>query len=437
MMRQSEMMSKASVQMGGTSTVSDFHQAIKYSRAMAPYMSDEFKYSYSPTSMQEMKAGPSGGATSAGNVIASSGQVVVGQQIPKASIQNWIDSGSIKAGSVVNDKHNRTTSKIMPGGVVGQNEFGENPYFWAQKYAAPAVEKSMRERHLDQYGAILASTHNRVAAFGLQTSINKAAQFERDKKSIAEGPSSYGTYQRLSKADPQMAEQASHSQWQNSLAILGYQILPRMIPYMIKFADGSDRISQWMAAHPGATEKIAFGIAGIGAALTVTGKAMMTVGIIRFLGMGPASAGAAPILGTMVLSLAAAGVIAAFVYKNWDKSTNIATALNNQFPGVIHFFQFLIDHISYSMGIVNPASLSGKIPQFAVDKADEWADDQNTPKFSQSVLSRNGQTLLFKIGWTGTGLPLSSSTGRIDKQAALAMACLGTIPTPPLLAPNP
>lgn len=383
MMRQSEMMSKALVQMGGTLTVSDFHQAIKYSRAMAPYMTDEFKYLYLPTLMQEMKAGPSGGATSAGNVIASLGQVVVGQQIPKALIQNWIDSGLINAGSVVKDKHNRTTSKVMPGGVVGQNEFGENPYFWAQKYAAPAVDKLMRERHLDQYGAILALTHNRVAAFGLQTLINKGAQFERDRKLIAEGPTSYDTYQRLMKADPQMAEQALHSQWQNLLAILGYQILPRMIPYMVKFADGLDRISQWMAAHPTATRDIAFGLVGIGAALSVIGKAMMAVGIIRFLGMGPALAGAAPVLGTLVLSLAAAGVIAVFVYKNWDKLTNIATALNAQFPGMVQGFNnilWFIGQVIDKASYLNPLGLLGRGAQVLVDAGDQWANDGKNPK---------------------------------------------------------
>ncbi|MDK4804949.1 MAG: hypothetical protein OC190_00200 [Novosphingobium aromaticivorans] len=318
MMRQSEMMSKALVQFGNTLNVSDFHQALKMSRAMAPYMSDEFKYQYLPTLIQEMKTGPNGGASGAGNAIASLGQVVVGQMIPKALISNWIEAGLINPKMVVKDKHNRTTSKILPGGTAGQNEFGANPYLWAQKYAAPAVEKLMRLHHLDQYGAILSLTHSRVAAFALQTLINKGAQFERDRKLVAEGPSSYASYQQLLKKDPMMAEKALHNQWQNVLARIGFDILPIMIPYMIKFADGLDRISQWMVAHPDLTKGLVFGLVGLGVALSIIGKAMMLAGIIKFLGLGGALAGLGGAAMAALPWIALIAGAAFLIYRNWS-----------------------------------------------------------------------------------------------------------------------
>jgi hypothetical protein len=287
MMRQSEMMTKALVQMGGTLSVSDFHQSLKYSRAMAPYMTDEFKYQYLPTLMQEMKAGPTGGASSAGNVIASLGQVVVGHMIPKGLMTNWIQSGLVNESMVVKDRHNRTTSVMLPGAVAGQNEFGQNPFFWAQRYAKPAVEKLMAELHLDQYGAILSLTHNRVASFGLQTLINKSVQFERDRKLIAEGPTTYKSYQTLLRADPEMAQKALHNQWQNVLSILGYQVLPKLLPLMVRFAEGLDRIAQVFAAHPTLASGTAGGLIGLGVGLDLLGKGLMGAGLIKFLGLGP------------------------------------------------------------------------------------------------------------------------------------------------------
>ncbi|MFP3507899.1 hypothetical protein, partial [Burkholderia sp. SIMBA_062] len=79
---QAEMMSKAIIAMNGTVTVADFHQALKYSRSAAPYLSDDFKFNYLPTLIQEFKTGR-GGASGAGNTIASLFGVIVGKMIPK------------------------------------------------------------------------------------------------------------------------------------------------------------------------------------------------------------------------------------------------------------------------------------------------------------------------------------------------------------------
>ena len=353
LMTQSEMMTKALVQMGGTLTVNDFHAAIKQSRAMAPYLSDDFKYNYMPTLMQEMKSGQ-GGAESAGTVLASLGQVVVGHSIQKELIANWIKAGLIAPNMVVADPHNRTTSKILPGGVAGQNTFAANAEVWAQQYAAPAVARLMASEHLDQFGAILALTKNRVAAFGLQTLINKDAQFQRDRKLITQGPDSLTSYNRLLQADPQMAQIALHSQWQNILAQIGYQILPVMIPYMVKFANSLSGISQWMTANQGTVKAAAMGFLGLGAALAGMGKILMTVGIIRFLGVGPLilrglGAVAAFLGGPFTVVIAAFGVAAYLAYQHWDYISKSFTTLwgtmKSGFTSFVNFIIGLLNHL--------------------------------------------------------------------------------------------
>ncbi|MDR3449312.1 MAG: hypothetical protein P4M15_06140 [Alphaproteobacteria bacterium] len=387
MMRQSEMMSKALVQFGRTLTVSDFHQSLKMSRAMAPYMSDEFKYQYLPTLIQEMKTGAGGGggsyggASGAGMAIASLGQVVVGQMIPKALIQNWIDSGLVSRGRVVADPHNRTTSKILPGGVVGQNEFGANPYLWAQKYAMPAVNRLMAEKHLDQYGAILALTHNRVAAFALQTLINKAAQFERDRKLITEGPTSYDSYQTMLKTDPEAAQIAMQKQWHNTLDLIGWKILPRLVPYMVKFADWLDRISQWMQRNPEAANRVVLGLAALGVGLNVIGKVMMAAGMIKFLGMGGTIMGMLPWLGKANLALLVIGGTAAFAYKNLDKLNNIMNAFSDKIAGINKHINDLIRNNPTVAGatikqgglLAAPFLIGPGLPQRIIDGLNDWA----------------------------------------------------------------
>lgn len=132
---------------------------------------------------------------------------------------------------------------------------------------------------------------DRNAQWMMNTLIGKSGQFERDRALVDSGLSGYDTYQKLLKSNPQLAQQALHSQWENVQARLGYEILPRLIPYMIKFADGLDGVAQWMEKHGTATTAIALGLGAIGIGLSLIGKVLMTAGIIKFLGLGPVITG--------------------------------------------------------------------------------------------------------------------------------------------------
>lgn len=285
MLRQSEAMTKALTAFGGTLTVSDFHQTLKQAKAAAPFLSDDFKYTILPTIMQEMKSGH-GGAQAAGTAIATMFGTIKGHAIQTRMIPAWMDAGLISANNVVADKHHKGMSKIAPGGVAGEDLFSSNPYEWAQRFLVPARDRLMQKDHLDEIGAYYALTGNRNTAFMMQTLANKGAQIARDQKLIETVGSSYGAYQKLLKTDPQLAEQAMHNQWQNVLSILGFQILPRLIPYMIRFANLLDGIAQFMERHPTLTSGIAIGGAAAGVGLTLGGKALMTAGIMKYLGIG-------------------------------------------------------------------------------------------------------------------------------------------------------
>lgn len=99
--RNATLMTQSLIGMGGTLTVSDFHQTLKYAKSAAMKWSDEFVYQYLPTLMQEVKAGK-GGTASAGTALRTLDKAVHGR-IQKAAYENWITSGLISRDDVISN----------------------------------------------------------------------------------------------------------------------------------------------------------------------------------------------------------------------------------------------------------------------------------------------------------------------------------------------
>lgn len=316
MQSNADMMSRTLMQMGGTLNVNDFHMALKQAKTSAFGLSDDFVYKYLPTIMQEVKT-KEGGAQSAGTALMTTYRAMIQGVVKKSAIPVWEELGWIKPSDVVRNATGQM--QLKPGAMVDAQLFQSNPYEWAKKHSAD-VERYGKSHGLNREQVLSAAFGDRNAQWFMNTMMGKAAQFERDKELIESGGSSYDTYQKLLKTNPQLAQQAMHSQWQNVQARLGYEVLPRLIPYMIKFADGLDKISQWMQRHGTATTVIALGIGGVGIALSVVGKVLMTAGVIKFLGLGPTLAGMVPSLTAVSAGLGvlaqAAGVFAA-AYAGW------------------------------------------------------------------------------------------------------------------------
>lgn len=316
MQSNADMMARTLMQMGGTLNVNDFHMALKQAKTSAFGLSDDFVYKYLPTIMQEVKT-KEGGAQSAGTALMTTYRAMIQGVVKKSAIPVWEELGWIKPSDVVRNATGQM--QLKPGAMVDAQLFQSNPYEWATKHSAD-VERYGKAHGLNREQVLSAAFGDRNAQWFMNTMMGKAAQFERDKELIESGGSSYDTYQKLLKTNPQLAQQAMHSQWQNVQARLGYEVLPRLIPYMIKFADGLDKISQWMQRHGTATTAIALGIGGVGIALSIVGKVLMTAGVIKFLGLGPVLAGMVPSLTAVSAGLGvlaqAAGVFAA-AYAGW------------------------------------------------------------------------------------------------------------------------
>lgn len=353
MQQNADMMAQTLMAMGGTLNVHDYHMALKQAKTSAFGLNDDFTYRYLPTLMQEVKTG-AGGAQSAGTALMSAYQAIIAGVLKKSSVPVWEAMGLISPSDVV--KNAGGGMQLKPGAVRGAQLFQANPYAWANQVLAPAIQSYGAAHGLNREQVITGMFGNRNVQWLMNTLIGKAPQFERDRRLIESGGNSLTTYQRLMKSNPQLAEQAMHAQWQNILSIIGYSILPKVIPLMVRFANGLDRIGQFMSAHPNLTSGLAIGLLGVGASLIVVGKALMTVGLIRFLGMGPMFAslfgGIATGLRVVTLALVANPIglaltgiaVAAFLlWRNWS---TVGPLLHNAWEsiknGVIGFVNGII-----------------------------------------------------------------------------------------------
>lgn len=306
MQRNADMMARTLMAFGGTLNVHDYHMALKTAKTSGMRLDDDFVYKYLPTLMQEVKTG-SGGAQSAGTILETMRRAIAGGRIPEKMIGNWLDAGLVNANGV--GRGGAGNRHIKPGSIVGTELFLSNPFEWANTIARPAIEKLMKTRNVGFDTATAMLFGDRNAEFGISTLIKKAAQFERDRKLVESEGNSMDTYQKLLKTNPQLASDAMHKQWENVQARLGYEVLPRLIPYMIKFADSLDGIGQWMQRNGAATKSIAFGFAGIAVGLSVLGRVLMTAGIIKFLGLGPMIGRAFGVIGIGLLWLGRAVLV--------------------------------------------------------------------------------------------------------------------------------
>lgn len=272
--RRMGMMTKSIVGMGGTVDAHDFHMALKYAKSGAMSYSEDFLFKYLPTLIQEFKTGKHGGASSAGTALNAGYRMIVGQQISKENIQNWIDGGLIDKSRVAANAHHKGTSKLLAGAVAGAALYGENPEAWAIQFGLPAVQKLMTTKHITQDQAVQALTKDGNKSFLLNTLINKAQQFERDKKMI-EQADSIEAYNKLIKTNPQLADMALHNQWKNLQAVLGYQVLPDVIKGTLWLIDKMKNLTEWFGKNEAFAKKLMYGFAGLATAMAIGGTLVL------------------------------------------------------------------------------------------------------------------------------------------------------------------
>jgi hypothetical protein len=278
--RQAEMMSRAIIATNGGVSATDFHQAFKALGGAAAGLSDQFKYDYLPTLIQQMKIGKSGDATDAGKMIASLVPMIAGNQIPKAVIANWEAAGLVDPKKVVANPDSPTLAKILSGGVKGASEFN-NPELYALKYIKPAIEALEKKKGLSETQAYFALTNDQAMASALQMLVNKAPQFESGRAMIEQAPDSTQAYQNLAKTDPRMAEMKLSAQWENLKVQLAFDVMPKLISAFNWLTPKISELVNWMEGHRTAVNVFVDAFLGLSAISTVAGALLQVNAAIK------------------------------------------------------------------------------------------------------------------------------------------------------------
>ena len=182
------------------------------------------------------------------------------------------------------------------------------------------------KHHLNMIQLISTMFSARNAQWMMNTLVAKAPQILRDSMLIGKTPNNLAIYQSLLKTNPELAEAALGAQWQNVLTIIGYQVMPKLVPLMVSFAKDLNSLSGWMQQHPKITSGIVVSLGALSGALVVLGNVMMTRAVLRFTGLGPliakGFAAALPLIlnpvGLTIAAIVGIGAAAYLLYKNWD-----------------------------------------------------------------------------------------------------------------------
>ncbi|MES2000344.1 MAG: hypothetical protein V4446_13620 [Pseudomonadota bacterium] len=304
-------MSQTVVGMGGTIDPHDYHLALKGAKSAALGWSDEFVYKYLPTIMQSTKAGH-GGAGTAGVALMSLSQSIHGM-VQKAAIPYLEQGGLLNRKDVVRNATGQW--QLKAGAMAGTAMFDNNPYQWAKQFLTPAVNKIMNEEHVSAVTAINQLFRNRNASFVALTMYSKQQQFDRDAQLIGQANGING-YNSLLKTNPQLASMALSKQWSNLLAIIGFQVMPKLIEGALWLIPKIQSLTDYFKKNAGMAQGLVYGLGGLATAMAIGGTisaamwAFKGLGLVlAFSGIGGATGIAAlgVSLGPVAIGLAAIG----------------------------------------------------------------------------------------------------------------------------------
>ena len=333
-------MAKTLKAFSGTLTPSDYFMATKYGRASAMNWNDEFTNEILPTLMQEL-------ASSAGTGLMTLYQAVVGGRMKKRSIAAFDDYGLIDR-SKLNPDTDLTPEgqikRLQPGSFVGSRMLMENPYQWVHETLIPAMlnKGTINQAGLDaiksgkikdgvgkEAGKALTeviavmfgdrTAQGVVDAFALQWK-----KFERDRKLIKEAMGRDEGTAFFNEKDYSIAKAGTKEQWHNLMQTLGGPGVEMATKALQGLNAALAGMTTWAAANPKAVQVGLAAMAGMGAALTVIGTAMVGLAVAGF--VGTAGVIAAGIAGVAVS-------LGALAMMNWDGIKNFIKGIREWMVG--------------------------------------------------------------------------------------------------------
>ncbi len=330
---QAELMAKVITATQGRVTPEAFKSVFQYARQAKYSLSDEFKYEILPSLIQENSStgGSGGGSRGVGPMLAAMYRTTNQGYINKKSLPLLHQLGLVDASTAL-----KTTTQ---GTTVGHfKEYGlaaSNPFQWVQTILMPAIQAhykghATREQIQDTINQIFRG-NQLAAALSLEFAM-KPLNFTRDQAIIRGAMSPEDAYKSAFSNDPNTAEKALHAQWENFKTALGVNIVPIVVPALIKLSEGLNTLGHWARNHPDLTKDLVIGFAALAGAMAFSGTVLLSTAAFKALGLvvGPGGmliggiADVTSVLGK--LGFAAAAFAAA--YAGWQVGSHIGGAID-------------------------------------------------------------------------------------------------------------
>lgn len=333
--KQAAMMSKVILSTFSKVTPQMFQGVFAYARQGKYGMSNEFKYEILPTIMEERASGTGGGgggSKGVGPAIAALYRVTNQGYVNKKSLSEWQKLGYVDAHTALKT----TTTGTTVGSMRDSEKAASNSFLWALDLVAKIKSvygsKATPEFIKRELGGLFRG--NQLAADLVMEYFVKEQTFERNQARIRGAQDYNSAYDTATKMGPLTADQMVTAQWTNLKTVLGLEVIPVLIPFLHKLAEGLRSLTAFARDNPGVTT----GIVGTFAALSglaATSGALMIVGAgIKLLNIGFVALSGVPLVtvgtglgavatGLSVLATPVAALMAILGLKAAYKDSNI------------------------------------------------------------------------------------------------------------------
>lgn len=296
--KQADMMTKVIIATQGRVTPEMFKSFFVYSRQAAASLDDTFKYTLAPTLMQELasSAGGGGGSKGLGPAVAAFARVTNQGYVNKKALPLLEKLGLMDPHSALKT----TTQGTTIGHFKGWQIAAENPFLWATKVFEPAVKRMYGENISKvKMNDIInqAFRGNQGAAWLVSQMINKEQNFLRDQENIRRTMSTTQAYKAALSSDPNTAEKALGSQWENLKTAFTMSVVPVLVPALIKLTHAFNDLADWARKNQGTAKAITFGLIGLFSVMAAGGTILVTIAGFKALLLTMNMMGVAPVLG--------------------------------------------------------------------------------------------------------------------------------------------
>lgn len=316
---QADLMTRVIEATQGKVTPEMYQSVFNYARQAKFALSDDFSYKILPTLMLEnaTKGGGGGGSKGVGPAIAALYRFTNQGFVNKQSLPLLKELGLLGDGKILpTTTVDTVVAPLKEAGLAAGNSFE-----WTNQVVVPRIIDYLNRHHQAVTDASvqqilnMITRGNQLAGGVLGEFYVKRQNFERDKRLLEGTMSPDEAYKAAMTKDPATAHRALSAAWQNFQTSLMVNVVPVVVPALLKLSRALNDLGDFARAHPNLTKDAVIGITAVSGLLVVGGKLMTGLAMARlaFGGVGEAlgTAGGTGLVGSVTRLASGFGTLVA------------------------------------------------------------------------------------------------------------------------------